>query len=72
MAKLRVLSGKDVCKILAEQGFSEVRRKGSHSLCKNQRVIQQSLFLLRSVESKIGTLLEIIKQSGLSRTLFVI
>ncbi|WNM62133.1 type II toxin-antitoxin system HicA family toxin [Candidatus Nitrospira neomarina] len=30
MGKLRVLSGKDVCKILQRQGFSEVRRRGSH------------------------------------------
>jgi predicted RNA binding protein YcfA (HicA-like mRNA interferase family) len=30
MPKLRVLSGKEMCKILAEHGFKEVRRKGSH------------------------------------------
>jgi predicted RNA binding protein YcfA (HicA-like mRNA interferase family) len=30
MAKLRMLSGKDVCKILEQNGFVEVRRKGSH------------------------------------------
>jgi predicted RNA binding protein YcfA (HicA-like mRNA interferase family) len=28
--KLRVLSGKDVCGILALHGFVEVRRRGSH------------------------------------------
>ncbi|ODS33282.1 MAG: hypothetical protein SCARUB_01603 [Candidatus Scalindua rubra] len=30
MAKLRVLSGKDVCKILSNHGFMEVRIRGSH------------------------------------------
>ncbi len=30
LAKLRVLSGKDVCEILAGNGFVEVRRRGSH------------------------------------------
>jgi len=30
LAKLRVLSGREVCKILADNRFSEVRRKGSH------------------------------------------
>ncbi|MDO9565584.1 MAG: type II toxin-antitoxin system HicA family toxin [Candidatus Desulfaltia sp.] len=30
MAKLRVLSGKDVCAILEKHGFVEVRRRGSH------------------------------------------
>ena len=30
MGKLRVLSGKEVCVILAQHGFIEVRRRGSH------------------------------------------
>jgi predicted RNA binding protein YcfA (HicA-like mRNA interferase family) len=30
MPRLRVLSGREVCKIMAEHGFEEVRRKGSH------------------------------------------
>ncbi len=30
MGKLLVLSGKDVCTILAKHGFVEVRRRGSH------------------------------------------
>jgi len=30
LAKLRVLSGKDVCAILEKHGFVEVRRRGSH------------------------------------------
>jgi predicted RNA binding protein YcfA (HicA-like mRNA interferase family) len=30
MPKLRVLSGREVCRILSEHGFEQVRRKGSH------------------------------------------
>ncbi len=30
MGKLRVLSGTDVCRILREHGFAEVRQRGSH------------------------------------------
>ncbi|HUM14643.1 MAG TPA: type II toxin-antitoxin system HicA family toxin [Candidatus Nitrosotalea sp.] len=30
MGKLRVLSGREVCRILQEHGFVEVRRRGSH------------------------------------------
>jgi predicted RNA binding protein YcfA (HicA-like mRNA interferase family) len=28
--ELRVLSGRDVCQIMAQHGFKQVRRKGSH------------------------------------------
>lgn len=30
MGKLRVLSGRDACRILEKHGFREVRRRGSH------------------------------------------
>ena len=30
MGRLRVLSGREVCRILESQGFAEVRRRGSH------------------------------------------
>jgi predicted RNA binding protein YcfA (HicA-like mRNA interferase family) len=30
MGKLRVLSGREVCRILQQHGFVEVRRRGSH------------------------------------------
>ena len=37
MGKLRVLSGREVCKILEAEGFSEVRRRGSRSLHADHR-----------------------------------
>ncbi|MGD0229575.1 MAG: type II toxin-antitoxin system HicA family toxin [Syntrophorhabdales bacterium] len=30
LGKLRVLSGRDICAVLAKHGFAEVRRRGSH------------------------------------------
>lgn len=30
MGKLRTLSGRETCSILAKHGFTEVRRRGSH------------------------------------------
>ncbi len=36
MPKLRVLSGRDVCKILAQHGFEKVRQKGSHIIMQKQ------------------------------------
>jgi len=30
MARLRALSGREVCRILQQHGFTEVRRRGSH------------------------------------------
>ena len=71
MGKLVVLSGKEVCKILARHGFQEVRRRGSH-------VVMQRRILAGTTtvpvpdhhELRIGTLLSIIRQSGLQRSEF--
>jgi predicted RNA binding protein YcfA (HicA-like mRNA interferase family) len=30
MGRLRILSGRDACRILQQHGFVEVRRRGSH------------------------------------------
>ena len=30
MPRLRILSGRQVCKIMAEHGFEQVRQKGGH------------------------------------------
>ncbi|MCY4647957.1 MAG: type II toxin-antitoxin system HicA family toxin [Gammaproteobacteria bacterium] len=71
MGRLRVLSGRDVCRILASHGFAEVRRRGSH-------VVMQKLEGTSTVtvpvpdhrEVRIGTLRSIIRQSGLPRAEF--
>jgi len=71
MGKLRVLSGKEVCKILESQGFSEVRRRGSHIVM--QRRIDEGTVTVPVPDHAtlaVGTLRSIIRQSGLARELF--
>ncbi|MEW5829000.1 MAG: type II toxin-antitoxin system HicA family toxin [Chloroflexota bacterium] len=71
MPKLRVLSGREVCKILAQHGFQEVRQKGSHIMMQKQyRNSTITIPVPDHSELKTGTLLGIIRQSGLPRTLF--
>jgi predicted RNA binding protein YcfA (HicA-like mRNA interferase family) len=71
LPKLRVLSGRDVCQIMAQQGFKQVRRKGSHIIM--QAAIGHSTITVPvpdHAELKIGTLIGLIRQSGLPRSLF--
>lgn len=71
MGKLRVLSAKQVCQILTEQGFVQVRQRGSHIIM--QKKIDDSTLTVpvpNYPEIKIGTLQSIIRQSNLSRSLF--
>lgn len=71
MARLRVLSGREVCRILQQHGFTEVRRRGSHVVM--QRRIAAGTTTLPVPdhnEIKIGTLMAIIRQSGLPRSAF--
>ncbi len=68
MSKLRVLSGKEVCKILEKYGFKEVRRKGSHIVM--QKRVKNSTITVpvpNHKELKRGTLLSIIRQSGVPK-----
>lgn len=71
MGKLRVLSGADVRGILARYGFTEVRRRGSHVVM--QKVIPGSTVTVPvpdHQELRIGTLLSIIRQSGIPKSAF--
>ncbi|GAB4305191.1 MAG: type II toxin-antitoxin system HicA family toxin [Oscillatoriaceae cyanobacterium] len=71
MGKLRVFSAKDICKILEAHGFVEVRVRGSHIMM--QLRTEESTVTIpvpNYKELKIGTLQSIIRQSGLSRSLF--
>ena len=71
MGRLRVLSGKDACRLLQDNGFSLVRQRGSHAVM--QRVTGDSTVTVPvplHAELKIGTLRAIIRQSGLPRSLF--
>ncbi|MGD0999612.1 MAG: type II toxin-antitoxin system HicA family toxin [Candidatus Brocadiia bacterium] len=71
MGKLRVLSGKQVCAILAQYGFVETRRRGSHVVM--QRRLPDTTVTVPvpdHPEIRVGTLHAIIRQSGVSRSEF--
>ncbi len=71
MGKLRVLSGREVCTILAAEGFVEVRQRGSHIVMQKQSGNTTTTVPIPDhKELKVGTLSSIIRQSGLSRRLF--
>jgi len=71
MPKLRVLSGRDVCKIMTRYGFEAVRQKGSYIIMQ-KRAGNTTITVPVPDHDELsrGTLLGIIKQSGLSRSLF--
>ena len=71
MGRLRVLSGREVCEILERHEFVEVRRRGSHVVM--QRRLSDGTVTVPvpdHSELKIGTLLSIIRQSGIPRAEF--
>jgi predicted RNA binding protein YcfA (HicA-like mRNA interferase family) len=71
VARLRVLSGKEICAILADHGFVEVRRRGSHVVM--QKKTEQGTTTVPVPDHKeilLGTLRSIIRQSGVPRKEF--
>ena len=67
MPKLRVLSGRELCHLLEENGFQNIRQRGSHVIMRKDRV-SFPVPLHRTIDR--GTLAAIIRQSGLPRTVF--
>jgi predicted RNA binding protein YcfA (HicA-like mRNA interferase family) len=71
LGKLRVLSGKEVCSILEEFGFKVARQKGSHVILQRRTEVgTTSVPVPLHTTIRRGTLLSIIRQSGLSKALF--
>ena len=71
MGKLRVLSGQEVCDILEQHGFVQVRQRGSQRIM--QRVADDGTTTVpvpEHDELKMGTLRSIIRQSGIPRSEF--
>jgi predicted RNA binding protein YcfA (HicA-like mRNA interferase family) len=71
LAKLRILSGRQVCQIIARHGFEEIRQRGSHIIM--QKKIENSTITIpvpNHREIKAGTLMSIVRQSQLSRSIF--
>ena len=71
MGRLRVLSGREVCRILERHGFVEVRRRGSHVVMQRRTAEGTTTVPVPDhAELKTGTLLSIIRQSGVARSEF--
>jgi len=71
LGKLKHLSGKQVCTILAAHGFDKVRQRGSHVIIQRQTTEGSTTIPVPNhKELKIGTLLSIIRQSGVLRSEF--
>ncbi|MCM0592929.2 MAG: type II toxin-antitoxin system HicA family toxin [Gloeotrichia echinulata DEX184] len=71
LGKLRVLSGREVCQILEQHRFVQVRQRGSHIIMQ-QRTEDSTITVPVPDydELRVGTLRSIIRQSGLPRSLF--
>jgi predicted RNA binding protein YcfA (HicA-like mRNA interferase family) len=71
MGKLRILSGRDACRILEQHGFQMVRQRGSHMVMQRHTLSGTvTVPIPDHVELRIGTLQSIIRQSGIPRTAF--
>jgi predicted RNA binding protein YcfA (HicA-like mRNA interferase family) len=69
--KLRVFSGRELCSLLGQHGFVEVRRKGSHVVMQKRTAeTTVTVPVPDHAEIRVGTLLSIIRQSGLPRSTF--
>ena len=71
MGKLKRLSAKQVCKILADNGFIKVRQRGSHIIIQKQTENTTiTIPIPNHKQIALGTLQSIIRQSGLPKSLF--
>ena len=70
MAKLKVLSGQQVCQILSEFGFDKVRQRGSHAIMQKAGEPTTTVPVPLHKEIQRGTLQSIIRQSGIPRAKF--
>jgi predicted RNA binding protein YcfA (HicA-like mRNA interferase family) len=71
LAKLRILSGKQVCDILVRHGFVQVRQRGSH-IVMQKRLPDTTITVPvpNHSELRIGTLQSTIRQAGLNKSEF--
>ena len=68
---MRVPSGGEDCAILRKHGFDQVRQRGSHVIM--QKRLEDTTITVPVPDHKelrIGTLMCIIRQSGLDRSVF--
>jgi predicted RNA binding protein YcfA (HicA-like mRNA interferase family) len=71
MPRLGVFSGAELCRLLEKEGFANVRQRGSHVVMQ-RRAGEQTITVPIPMHKEIrtGTLLVIIRQSRLARSLF--
>jgi len=72
MTKLPVLSAREIIMVLSKIGFRQVSQKGSH--IKLKRILDDKTWIVivpNFKEIPIGTLLSIIRQSGLEKNEFL-
>jgi predicted RNA binding protein YcfA (HicA-like mRNA interferase family) len=71
MRRLRVLSGREVCRILEQHGVVEARRRGNHIVTQRRSDAGSvTVPIPDHRELAIGTLLSIIRQSRVRRVEF--
>jgi predicted RNA binding protein YcfA (HicA-like mRNA interferase family) len=71
LGKLRTLSGKQVCDILAQHGFEQMRQRGSHIVMqKHMPDTMTTVPVPNHAELRIDTLQSVIRQSGLNKSEF--
>lgn len=71
MGKLRIFSGGELCGLLVTNGLEAIRQRGSHRIMQ-KRTSDGTITVPVPLHSELrrGTLLSIIRQSGLDRKLF--
>ena len=71
MPKFKVFSGAELCRLLELNGFVKVRQRGSHRVMqKKTEAGTVTVPVPMHDEIKIGTLMSIMRQSGLARSFF--
>jgi len=71
MPRIGHFSGSEVCGILAQHGFRQIRQRGSHVVMQKKEgnsTVTAPVPMHREVRT--GTLLSIIRQSGVPRSAF--
>ena len=72
MPKLGIFSGPEICQMLAAEGFTQVRQRGSHIIMQRKRAGETTTVPVPSHRTvRIGTLQAIIRQSGVAKEKFL-
>jgi predicted RNA binding protein YcfA (HicA-like mRNA interferase family) len=71
LGKLRILSGAEICRILEDSGFVTARQRGSHRMMQ-KRLADTTITVPVPLHDPVrrGTLLSIIRQSELAKSIF--